>query len=215
MKIAGTTLALLFSLSVVFGQQSKLPEHTTTEKFKVFNRIVSTENEAGAAVVKVDEADGPGIVWMSGEQFTEGIIDVDIKGRNLFQQSFVGIAFHGVNDTTYEAVYFRPFNFNSNDPVRKLHAVQYIANPQFDWPKLRADFPNQYEKPVSPAPDPDEWFHVRLQVKGGMISVFVNGSTSPALTVKQLVESRGILIGYWAGSGSAGSWKNFKITSLK
>gem|GEM_PF-6071604 len=34
----------------------------------------------------------------------------------------------------YEAVYFRPFNFRSSDPVRKGHAVQYVANPGcFGW----------------------------------------------------------------------------------
>jgi len=215
MKITLTTMVMLLNLFVAFAQQNKLPVHTTAEKFKTFNRTASTVREGGSAVVKVNEADGPGIVWLTGKQFTEGTIEVDIKGKNQYQQSFVGIAFHGENDTTYEAVYFRPFNFRTTDAVRKLHAVQYIANPQFDWPKLRADFPNQYEKPVDPAPDPDQWFHVRLQVHGGKISVFVNGSKLPALAVEQLVNRQGKMIGYWVGNGSAGSWKNLKVIALK
>lgn len=215
MKIISITIVIFFCVPVVFGQQSKPSKYAGIEKLKTFNRTVSIEKENGSIIVKVNEADGPGIAWISGEQFTEGDIEVDIKGRSLFQQSFVGIAFHGVNDTTYEAVYFRPFNFNAADAARKLHAVQYMAVPQFDWPKLRADFPNQYEKPVSPAPDPDKWFHVRLQVREDMINVFVNGNAMPSLAVKPLVKLSGKLIGYWAGNGSDGSWKNLKITSLK
>ena len=202
-------IAILFSSATAFGQQSP------SEKFKTFNRTASIVNEEGSTVVKLNEAEGPGIAWIRGKQFTDGNIEFDIKGKDLLQQSFVGLAFHGVNDTTYEAVYFRPFNFNTPDPVRKLHAVQYIANPQFDWPKLRADFPNQYEKPVVPAPDPNKWFHVRLEIKDRKISIFVNGNTLPALAIERLVDSGGQMIGYWVGNGSAGNWKNLNITAIK
>jgi hypothetical protein len=200
---------MLFSSATAFGQQR------TPEMFKTFNRTLSIIKEDGSMVVKLNEAEGPGIAWIKGERFTDGNIEFDIKGKDLLQQSFVGIAFHGINDTTYEAVYFRPFNFKTTDPVRKLHAVQYIANPQFDWPKLRADFPNQYEKPVIPAPDPNQWFHVRLEIKGRKISVFVNGNTLPALAIDRLVDSGGQMIGYWVGNGSAGNWKNLNITAIK
>ncbi|MGF7038598.1 hypothetical protein [Mucilaginibacter lappiensis] len=202
-------IVILFSSATAFGQQR------TPEMFKTFNRTVSIVNEEGSAVVKLNEAEGPGIAWIKGEQSKDGVIEFDIKGRDLLQQSFVGLAFHGINDTTYEAVYFRPFNFKTTDPVRKLHAVQYIANPQFDWPKLRADFPNQYEKPVIPIPDPNKWFHVRLEIKGRKISVFVNGNTLPALAIERLVDSGGQMIGYWVGNGSAGNWKNLNITAIK
>jgi hypothetical protein len=202
-------IVMLFSSATAFGQQR------TPEMFKTFNRTLSIIKEDGSMVVKLNEAEGPGIAWIKGERFTDGNIEFDIKGKDLLQQSFVGIAFHGINDTTYEAVYFRPFNFKTTDPVRKLHVVQYIANPQFDWPKLRADFPNQYEKPVIPAPDPNKWFHVRLEIKGRKISVFVNGNTLPALAIDRLVDSGGQMIGYWVGNGSAGNWKNLNITAIK
>jgi hypothetical protein len=198
-------IAILFSSATAFGQQSSL------ERFKTFNRTISIVNEEGSTVVKLNEAEGPGIAWIKGEQFTDGNIEFDVKGKDLLQQSFVGLAFHGLNDTTYEAVYFRPFNFKTTDPKRKLHAVQYIANPQFDWPKLRTDFPNQYEKPVMPIPDPNKWFHVRLEIKGRKISVFVNGNTLPALAIDRLVDSGGQMIGYWVGNGSAGNWKNLTL----
>jgi len=56
-----------------------------------------------------------------------------VRGKDLFQQSFVGLAFHGKDDNTYEAVYLRPFNVRSDDPVRRDHAVQYMSVPDFDW----------------------------------------------------------------------------------
>lgn len=206
---------MLFSSVTVFAQQNTATKPIVANKFKAFNRTVSMIKEEGTTVIKLNEAEGPGIAWIKALEFTNGVIDLDIQGKDLLQQSFVGVAFHGVNDTTYEAVYFRPFNFSTSDPIRKLHAVQYIANPQFDWPKLRTDFPNQYEKPVTPAPDPNKWFHVRLQIKGRKVSVFINGNTLPMLAIEGLVDTGGKMVGYWVGNGSAGKWKNLNITAIK
>jgi hypothetical protein len=47
-----------------------------------------------------------GLVWINGSDFAEGTIELDIRGRDLMQRSFVGIAFHGKGDT-YESVYLR------------------------------------------------------------------------------------------------------------
>jgi hypothetical protein len=140
------------------------------------------------------------------------MIEFDIKGKDVQQQSFVGFAFHGVNDSTYEAVYFRPFNFRASDPVRKGHAVQYIANPDFDWPVLRMRYPNKYEQPVSPVPDPNGWFHARIVVSREKIVVFVNGAPAPSLVVAPPPVVRdGLMLGFWVGNGSDGDWKNVRI----
>jgi len=84
----------------------------------------------------------------------------------------------------------------------------------YDWPKLRDNFPGKYEQPISPASDPNEWFHVRIDVTGDKISVFVNGNGRPSLVVAPpLVHYVGRQIGYWVGNGSAGNWKNLRIKS--
>lgn len=106
---------------------------------------------------------------------------------------------------------FRPFNFCASDPDRKSQAVQYIANPGYDWPKLPAEFPNKYEQPISPAPDPNHWFHVKITVSGELINVYVNRGKQPVLKVKSLAHTRGKMIGYWVGNSSGGDWKNLKI----
>jgi hypothetical protein len=191
-----------------FGQQ-KAPQ----DAYKVVNRTVTSDGGVGS--IHLNEVEGVGIAWIKGREFKEGIIEFDIKGKDAFQQSFVGFAFHGLNDTTYEAVYFRPFNFQSTDPARKLHAVQYIANPTYDWPKLRADYPNKYEQPISPVPDPNGWFHAKIIVTNQKISVFVNGVGQPCLTVIPLVHLAGRQVGYWVGNGSGGDWKNLQIRTLQ
>jgi len=122
-------------------------------------------------------------------------IDFDAKGKDVLQASFLGLASHGANDTTYETVYFRPFNFRADDSLRKTHAVQYMACPGFEWTKLRSEFPGKYEKGISPAPDPDTWFHVRIRIDPTLITVYVNSNSNPALIVTPLLQTGGKKIG--------------------
>jgi hypothetical protein len=177
--------------------------------YRVFHRVISRGAIPGS--LHLDEAEGPGIAWINGQEFNYGRIEFDIKGKDVLQQSFVGIAFHGLNDTTYEAVYFRPFNFRSPDSVRRSHAVQYIAVPKFDWPILRESYPNKYEQPVLPPPDPNDWFHVRIIVEIKKISVYVNDIDKPVLIIEPFMPIKGHMIGYWVGNHSAGDWKDLKI----
>jgi len=178
------------------------------KKYTVFNRTISPGTEPGS--IHLSDGEGEGHAWLNNTKFTNGTIEVDIKGKDKLQGSFVGIAFHGVNDSTFEAVYFRPFNFRSADPVRKLHAVQYIAPPKYGWEKLRNEFPGKYEQPISPAPAPNEWVHARITVDSKNIKVYVNGNATPSLVVEPLVHTNGTLIGLWTDSD--GDWKNVKIT---
>lgn len=201
----------LLIMSSIIGASTIAGAQDLKSKFKVVNRNLSLDKKSGA--VHLNASENAGIAWIKGREFTKGTIEFDVKGQDKFQGSFVGIAFHGLNDTTYQSVYFRPFNFRATDPVRKAHAVQYIANPDYDWPKLREDFPNKYEQPVSPEPDPDQWFHVKITVSEVLISVDVNRGNQPVLEVKPLVHTGGKMIGYWVGNGSEGDWKNLKINA--
>jgi len=178
--------------------------------YKVYNRSISHGKDAGS--IHLNGHGGGGIAWMIGKKFKYGTIEFDAKGKDEYQSSFVGIAFHGLNDTTYEVVYFRPFNFQAPTSERKDHAVQYIAPPKFDWDVLREEHPGEYEQPVSPAPDPNSWFHVRITVASKNIIVYVNGAQKPSLSIEPLVHTQAEMIGYWVGSTSEGDWKNLKIT---
>ena len=182
---------------------------TTPAGYTVVNRMLTRGTEPGA--VHMDEVDGDGIAWIKGQSLTDGTLEFDVRGKDVLQRSFVGIAFHGVNDSTFESIYFRPFNFRTDDPVRKTHAVQYIAEPSYGWEKLRTEYPNKYEQPLAPAPDPNEWFHVRVVVRGSAITVYVNGASGPSLVVTSLVHTGGQKVGLWAGNGSGGDWRNIRV----
>ncbi|MPY89940.1 MAG: hypothetical protein GEU99_18710 [Luteitalea sp.] len=178
---------------------------------KVDNREVSTATDGSRRVLRLDEREGDGVAWWPDLVMADGTIEVDIRGRDLTGRSFVGVAFHGVDEKTYDVVYFRPFNFKSADPVRLSHGVQYIAHPTYTWNKLRTERPDEFEHQVSPAPDPNGWFHARIVVKFPEVRVFVDGSEQPSLEVKQLSTRKSGWIGVWVGNGSNGEFANLEV----
>ena len=203
------TLITAALLLVTFNCFSQLK---TVADFKVHNRALTIANENGVSIMHLSEADNDGVAWLTGTKFTNGNIELDIRGKDVLQHSFVGIAFHGVDDFTFDCIYFRPFNFKAADPARKVHAVQYVSSPKFDWQRLRTEFPGKYQKGLAAPPDPDGWFHARINVNGKKISVFVNGASTPSLEVEQIVPADGSMIGFWVGNTSAGDFKNLKIS---
>src|SRR5262249_58560629 len=112
---------------------------------------------------------------------------LDLKAGSGEQRCFLGVVFNVADTKTFEGIYFRPFNFRTNSPYR-LRAVQYIARPVHTWEQLRKNTPGQYEQPVDPPPDPERWFHARVEVTDKQVRVFVNHSPEPALTVNRLAE---------------------------
>ena len=82
-----------------------------------------------------------GVVWLKDTGFKEGTIGIDLRGKDVFLQSFLGVAFHGVDTATYDVVYFRPFNFRHSDTFRRKWSVQYMSLPDYDYEKLRKEHP--------------------------------------------------------------------------
>lgn len=162
--------------------------------------------------VHLDAAQGEGILWLDGVEFGDGVIEVVLRGRDELQRSFVGVAFHGVDDMTYDAVYFRPFNFHIADEARRLRAVQYIAQPDFPWQRLRAEHPGLYEKPVPKAPPADAWFTARIEINHPKIRVFVEGSTTPSLEIDALSDRQRGRVGLWVGDTSGGDFATLRLT---
>jgi hypothetical protein len=137
-------------------------------------------------IAEGDSANGiVGLALPNGMAFASGTIEVDLKGKNVRQNSFLGVAFNVVDEKTFEAVYFRPFNFKADDPFRR-RAVQYIAWPADTWEQLRKNRPEQYENAVNPVPDPDAWFHASVEVNDTHVRVFVDGAKEPSLVVERL-----------------------------
>ncbi len=183
--------------------------------WKLINRSASVIDKDSDKAIRLQGGggggDGAGIARLENFAFADGVIEFDARGRNVVQQSFLGVAFHGADINTYDAIYFRPFNFKAEDPARRLHAVQYISAPTHGWPKLRKEHSNVYEKPVVPVPDPDGWFHVRVVVAAPKVSVFVNDAKEPSLVVDQLSDRRSGWLGLWVDV-SGGDFANLRIT---
>lgn len=183
--------------------------------WRLANRKARFVEEGDRKFVRFDPGADKGMVWLVGSDFNEGTIDVDLRGKNDPGKSFIGIAFRGVDDATYDVVYFRPFNFKNDDVTRRPHAVQYMSLPAFPWLKLRTEMPGKYEQAVSPVPDPDGWFHARIVIEGRKISVWVNDATAPSLVVNELTERKGGQVGLWTDNGAPGDFANLRVNPKK
>jgi len=170
------------------------------------------END-GVAAIEFDELDW-NLVWLDGFELADGMIEFDAKGKSEPPQgSFIGVMFRTVDEATYDAVYFRPFNFRATDEERKSHAVQYVSSPEWSWERLRAEKTGQYEKPIEPAPDGDKWFHVKIVLEERQIRVFVNEAEEPALQVTELSDRSGGSVGIWCYG--YGVIANLQITPVR
>jgi len=193
---------------VIIPDLSKI---STGDEWNIHNREVTITKQNDQLNVELDAKTGNGIVWLKNTEFTNGIIEADIKGKNVQGLSFVGIAFRGVDEKTFDAIYFRPFNFMSEDPVRQGHGVQYISHPEYTWYRLRQESPEKYENPVNPTPDPNAFFHAKIVVDKPKIKVYVNNAAEPCLAVDELSSRKDGWIGFFVGNGSDGTFANLKI----
>jgi hypothetical protein len=191
-----------------------LAERLAAGKLKLVNRE-ATPLQGDRRGIHVNEKPGNGVVWIEGSDFAEGTLEVDVRGRDMVGQSFLGVAFHGKDDNTYEAVYLRPFNFRAQDPARHQHAVQYISVPDYDWPRLRKEFPEEFENPVDPSVAPTDWVPLRVVVKGQAIQIYVGKVTAPTLEVRKLGKLERGMVGLWTGNNSDGDFANLRITNTK
>jgi len=209
MKTIRLLVVTLLSTGWAFGQQNEiipdLSKVRDTSLWHLSDREILSDNP-----VHLSKGDGDGILWLKDLNFKNGTIELDIKGRDVRGKSFVGIAFHGLDRSNFESIYFRPFNFKSTE--KQGNSVQYVSLPDFSWRRLREEHPGVYENPPNPVPEPTDWFHATIVVDHPTVKVFINNSNEPSLTVEQLSARKEGWIGLWVGSYSEGEFKNLKIT---
>jgi hypothetical protein len=151
--------------------------------------------------------------------FGDGEIEVDLLGKLQSTappdaRGFIGIAFRIAPDcSTFEAVYLRPTNGRTDDPVRRQRAVQYFAYPDWKFDRLRRETPGRYEAGADIGPD--EWLHMRLVVAGEQVQMYLDGrgNGAPLLVVKDLklgATAHGA-VGLWVDIGTEGYFANLRI----
>jgi len=125
----------------------------------------------------------------AGSEFREGTIQVDVAGSPFDgipgARGFIGLAFHAEPDgSRFECFYLRPTNGRAEDQLRRNHATQYIAHPDFPWQKLREANPGLYESYADI--QPGVWTRLKIVVEGTTARLFVNQTDQPALIVNDL-----------------------------
>jgi len=175
------------------------------------NRAIAPFVDGSRRGVHLSEAPGESPAIIPETELGNGTIELDARGKDVAQMSFVGVAFHVVDERTYEAIYFRPFNFKAAAAENRSHGVQYISQPTHTWQKLRTEQPGKFEKAVNPVPDPNGWFHARIVIASPKVSVFVADAKEPSLVVDQLSDRRKGLVGLWVGNNSGGDFANLTI----
>jgi hypothetical protein len=199
--------------SVVFAQKQRqfnLFDLQLKGELTAINREAMAITQGEETYYQMYEGQGEGLVWLPIKDFENGTIEIEMRGKNLFQRSFIGIAFHGVNDSIYDAVYCRPFNFLATDSVRHIHAIQYISQPVFTWKKLRETRNAQFEKQIINPPYPNGWFKMRLVIEGNTIKAYINQDKNPALVVEKLSTIKKGKLGIFVADGSGGDFKSIK-----
>jgi len=184
------------------------------ESVHVVNRTATTEHDAERVVLRLDERPGAGIAWLPIKEFEEGVIEADVRGRDLAQRSFVGLAFGG-NREGYEAVYLRPFLFRAADSVARASSLQYMSLPAYDWKRLRTEYPGRFERALPNPPAPTDWVHLRVAVDWLHVRAYIDGAGTPVLDVERIpVNPRG-RVGLWAGDGSDAAFANVRVTRVR
>lgn len=210
----GIATVLLLSFVSSFSQappQLDLHKMVSDGNIRVYNRTISLLNEEGHPGISLSKDFGEGIAWLKGIEFSNGTIEFEVRGENVKQHSFVGIAFHATNDSTFDAVYLRPFQFLEDEPLRS-RAIQYISLPGYPWQTLREKAFGKYEHSIDPAPDPDSWVKMRIVIKDDDITVYINGNTVPSLTVQKVTQVKSGALGFYVADTSGGDFANISIS---
>jgi hypothetical protein len=210
-------LAMLIAVSA-FAQKTTVldvQKELKSNKIEVFNREMTPVNEPGHAGLRLSKDEGEGVAWIKDLDFSNGIIEFDVRGEDVKQHSFVGIAFHGKDNATFDAIYFRPFQFKAEDPELRSHSLQYISLPDFPWRTLREKFPHKFESAIDPSPDPNSWVRMKVIVEGATVSIYINGNKEPSLVVDKVTSLHSGRIGFYVADTSGGDFANLSVAHAK
>lgn len=174
--------------------------------------IEVTERAAGAA--------GPTLAIINQSRFSVGSIEVELAGRpragvDSALRGFVGIAFHVSSGTReFRAFYLRPTNGRSTDQLRRNHATQYIAMPDYPWHRLRREEPGVYESYADL--EAGAWTRVRIVIEPARALLYLHGNDQPSLIVNDLKPGPSTgEIALWIGVGTEAWFRNLVVTPLQ
>ena len=195
------------SIIVLMGCNAQKVITPTKENVRNVNREVSFKGKT----LELNASEGGGMAIFENISFRNGNVRLDLKGENIPGKSFVGIAFNIQNDSTYEAIYFRPFNFESPEKIKREHGIQYVFEPNYSWKKLRTDSTGEFEAEFIDPPSPDDWFSISLTVENDKVIVKDGDSGKLLMQAKRLSSTTSDKLGFWVGNNSKGSFRDLRI----
>jgi len=219
-----TALAALLSIAPSRAQTKVVALPLDSAKgLKPVNAKVEPVTYRGRKAIRVSDiapqgtSDDGRFVVVSGSQFEDGLIEVDVAGDRIpgaseVARGFVGIAFRVAPDgPPFEAFYLRSYNGRSDDQLQRNHSVQYISSPEHPWNRLRQDFPAKYETYVDLVPG--EWTKMKIEVKGDKASLYVNGAAQPTLIVNHLLHGKtNGAVALFISVGSVAHFSNLRVS---
>ncbi len=210
---------LLISLSTVtvYGQSIKL----FSGDMDAINVKITSTNYRGKNCVRLIGSDynATEMAVLKKIVFKNGTIEVDVSGdripgTDISFRGFIGLAFRVQTGDSlkYEIFFIRPTLARDENQLRRNHAVQYMAAPDYTWPVLRKDTPGMYETYADMVPG--EWIHLKIKVENQKAWLYVNNASQPTLIVNdlKLKNSNGALA-LWIGPGTDGYFSNLNVSS--
>jgi hypothetical protein len=219
-------LAALLTLAATAGASGATPDVQTVSMADTKGLVTHTINAdvvdyQGRKAVKLttpkDVEDG--FALLAGSDFQDGTIEADLALKLLTppgvrMPGFLGIGFRARQDVShYELIYIRPGNSRSEDQAMRNHTVQYSAAPGFGWYELRRGWPWVYESHADL--DPDGWTHLKIDVTGRTLRVYLNNSMQPTLIVDGMKgeDLRGA-VALWGYAGEESYFSNVRVTPV-
>ncbi len=202
------------------GAAVRVHELTDTKDLVLVNVQADALEYKGRKAVRLTNNSGKdGFALLRGTDFQDGTIDGDVALKittppGVRMPGFFGVAFRARPDASrYELFYLRPGNARSEDQAMRNHSVQYVSEPDFDWYKLRREWPWIYEAYANV--QTETWTKVKIEVKGRSAKLYLSGSDQPSLVVDGLKgeDLRGG-VGLWGYQGEEAYFSNFRITNL-
>lgn len=123
--------------------------------------------------------------FRAGLEFVDGTIEFDVAPTP--ECHFIAIMFRRAGYDNQENIYLRPFKSGSFD------AVQYAPRINGSTWQLYGEFSATAEWPRN------EWSHVRLEVAGSRMELYLDRAEEPVLVVPRLrAESTSGTVGFWS-----------------
>lgn len=177
-----------------------------------YNRQRDCFTENGTKIIRLSENTGYGIAWIRGMEFSDVVIEVDIRAGDEMKNFAAGLVFHGLDNDSLEAVYLGPSG-SIAEKKKGSHRLFYISHPDHTGKGTKNNFHVLYDQPFNPLPDSNGWIRLRISVQGDQISAFAGLNADPFLVVERPDRRKAGRIGFWTESMSGGDFANLRIST--